>query len=232
MRPRKTMGLKLVVAEYEAEGGPEKAFMAPDGHEAGPTDPGAYVVAYCSRHRSRRYPQWSGIPWGSKLKVDGAQVSVLLDGRWQDVLKLTGAGKVELEDYYERLYGVRKVPETWVFNDFGHLTCYMFKDTNSDGKLDGKEKIHGEFFHTTPPDEASTALRKPVRLEQSHGCIHLKPLDIDEMVKRNFMRKGARVVVHRYSERLVDFRKGYAVAPYVLHFYPGLHKVVVVGTGK
>lgn len=223
---------KLIVAEYEAEGGPEISFIAPDGHEAGPTDPGDYIVAYCSRHRSRRYPQWSGIPWGSKLKVDKAELLVLLDGRWQQVLKLTGATKVDVEDYYERLYRVRKVPDTWVFNDFGHLTCYMFKDTNRNGKLDGGEKIHGEFFHTTPPDEASTALGKPVRLVPSHGCVHLKPLDIDDMVKRRFMSKGTRVTVHKYVEKLVSFRKGSAIGPYELHFYPGLHKVVVVGAGK
>src|SRR5690349_440382 len=76
------MASKVVVAEYSAEGGPEKAFMAPDGHEAGPTDAGEYVIAYCAKHRSRRYPQWSSIPWGSPLKHDSDRVLVLLDGRW------------------------------------------------------------------------------------------------------------------------------------------------------
>jgi hypothetical protein len=221
-----------IVAEYEAQGGPEKAFMAPDGHEAGPTDPGSYVIAYCSRHRSRRYPQWSGIPWGSKLKVENGDVLVWLDGRWQDVLKLTGARGGEIATYYERLYGVRRIPDTWVFNDFGHLTCYMFKDSNKNRKLDAKEKIHGELIHTTPDDEASTALRNSVRLAASHGCIHIKPLDIDDMVKRSFMRKGASVVVHKYSEKHIAFRKGHGVAPYQLHFYPGLHKISVVGNER
>lgn len=198
------MASKVVVAGYSAEGGPEKPFMAPDGHEAGPTDPGEYVIAYCAKHRSRRYPQWSSIPWGSPLKQDG-----------------------------DRLYGIDKIPDEWVFNDFGHLTCYMFKDRNRNGRLDrATEKIHGEFFHTTPPDEARTSLHRPVSLQPSHGCIHLKPLELDDMVRRKFMRKGARVVVHRYNELLVRYANGTGAAPYELHFYPGLHKLLIVGTGR
>lgn len=43
----------------------------------------------------------------------------------------------------------------------------------SNRKLDPAlgEKIHGEFFHTTPGDEAATALKNAVKLEPSHGCI-------------------------------------------------------------
>lgn len=227
------MASKVVVAEYSAEGGPEKPFMAPDGHEAGPTDAGDYVIAYCAKHRSRRYPQWSSIPWGSPLKQEGDRLLVLLDGRWQDVFKLTGASPDAVESYYQELYGIEKIPDKWVFNDFGHLTCYMFKDLNRNGRLDRPtEKIHGEFFHTTPPDEAATSVHTPVRLGPSHGCIHLKPLELDDMVRRKFMCKGARVVVHRYNELLVRYPKGTGAPPYELHFYPGLHKLLIVGTGR
>lgn len=227
------MPKQVVVAQYNAEGGPEKPFMAPDGHEAGPTDAGEYIVAYCTRHRSRRYPQWSSIPWGSPLKMDGERLLVYLDGRWQDVFKLTGATPDAVESLYAALYGVEKLPDKWVFNDFGHLTCYMFKDLNRNRRFDrATEKIHGEFFHTTPEDEAATALFRPVRLGPSHGCIHLKPLELDEMVRRKFMGKGARVVVHSYGELLVPFPKGTASRPYELHFYPGLHKLVIVGMSK
>jgi hypothetical protein len=229
------MSKKVIVAQYQAEGGPEVPFMGSDGHEAGPTDAGDYVVAYCAKHRSVRYPQWSGIPWGAKLKTDGGVLLVQLDGRWQDVFKLTGVTRAEVEDYHERLYRIRKVPDTWVFNDFGHLTCYLFKDRNRNRKLDAGsgERIHGEFFHTTPDDEAATALHTPVHLEPSHGCIHLKPLDIDLMVKRGFMKKGVRVVVHEYKDTVVRLpTSGVAKPPYELHFYPGLHKVLVVSVRK
>jgi hypothetical protein len=200
------MASKVVVAEYSAEGGPEKPFMAPDGHEAVPTEAGEYRIAYCTRHRSRRYPQWSSIPWGSPLKLDGDRLLVHLDGRWQDVFKLAGVTPSGVESYHQLLYGTEKIPEKWVFNDFGHLTCYMFKDLNRNGRLDPPiEKISGEFFHTTPPDEAATSLHRPVRLGPSHGCIHLKPLELDDMVRRKFMRKGARVVVHGYDELLVRY---------------------------
>ncbi|HXU63007.1 MAG TPA: hypothetical protein VN962_14965 [Polyangia bacterium] len=145
------MPKQVVVAQYSAEGGPEKPFMAPDGHEAGPTDAGAYIIAYCTRHRSRRYPQWSSIPWGSPLKMDGERLLVYLDTRWQDVFKLTGATPDAVESFYAALYGVEKVP---------------------------------------------------------------------------------RVVVHSYGEVLIPFPKGAASGPYELHFDPGLHNLVIVGTSK
>jgi hypothetical protein len=62
------MAKKAVIATYDALGGPEKAVKAPDGFVAGPTDAGNYVIAYCARHQSNRYPKWSGIPWGAALR--------------------------------------------------------------------------------------------------------------------------------------------------------------------
>jgi hypothetical protein len=155
-----------------------------------------------------------------------------VDGRWQRVSDLTGgATKKDVLDYYQDLYFIRRLPATWVFNDFGHLTCYMFKDRNGNNRLDptAGESIHGEFFHTTPPDEADTALRRPVNLQESHGCIHLKPLELDEMVRRGYMRKGVKVVVHQYSELFAKFPSGRGTGPYELHFFPKLRSLVVVG---
>ena len=107
------------------------------------------------------------------------------------------------------------------------------RPTLRNGRLDrATETIHGEFFHTTPPDEAATSLHTAVKLDRSHGCIHLKPLELDEMVRRKFMRKGARVVVHRYDELLVRYPKGTGAAPYELHFYPALHKLLIVGARR
>jgi hypothetical protein len=225
--------VKLVtVRTYDAVGGPEKKTLAPDGFWAGPTDPGEYVVAYCGKHRSRRYPEWSSIPWGASLKDDGKHVLVLLDGKWQDVEHVTGISRVILVDEYRSMYGLSRVPPSWVFNDFGHLTCYMFRDRNRNGRLDpaAGERIHGEFFHTTPVDEARTALNLAVRLDSSHGCIHLKPLDIDRMVREGHMRKGVRVVVHRYAEKVVRFpRASHAAPPFELHFFPALRELRVIG---
>lgn len=229
------MPSKVIVATYDALGGPEKAFKAPDGFVAGPTDAGEYVIAYCAKHRSARYPQWSGIPWGSPLKEQAGEILVQLAGKWQRVVDVSGATKAEIEQYHRQLYGTAKVPSTWVFNDFGHLTCFMFKDKNRNRKLDPAlgEKIHGEFFHTTPGDEAATALKKAVKLEPSHGCIHLKPVEMDQMVNRGYMKRGTRVVVHKYKERVVTFTKlGNGKPPYELHFYPGIGKLLVMGVSQ
>jgi hypothetical protein len=50
------------------------------------------------------------------------------------------------------------------------------------------------------------------------------------MVKLGYMRKGVRVVVHRYDEKIIRFPKtARATPPYELHFFPGLRKLAVVG---
>ena len=125
------------------------------------------------------------------------------------------------------------MPQTWVFNDFGHLTCYIAKDRNRNGRYDPStgEEVHGEFLHTTPLDEARSALNQSVKLTESHGCIHLKPLDIDGMVRDGHMRKNTRVVVHAYSEKSIPLQgRSHATPPFELHFYPGLQKTIVVGS--
>jgi hypothetical protein len=222
----------VLLSTYDAVGGPEKKVLAPDGFWAGPTDAGEYVVAYCGKHRSRRYPDWSSIPWGTHLKDDGTTVFVLLDGKWQNVEHLTRITRALIIDEYRGLYGTAKVPPSWVFNDFGHLTCYIFKDRNRNRRLGaaGGERIHGEFFHTTPVDEARTTLHRSVKLDVSHGCIHLKPLDIDTLVREGYMRKGARVVVHSYADTMIRFpRASHGKAPFELHFFPGLKQLAVIG---
>lgn len=223
---------KVTIEVYDAVGGPETSRLGPDGFEQGPTDPGEYRVAYCGRHISQRYPDWSTIPWGAPLKDEGGQLYVLYQGQWQRVFDVVGKTRDDVLDYYEGLYGVRAMPRQWVFNDFGHVTCYFFKDLNKNKKFDqGRETLHAEFFHTTPVDEALATLNKTVDLQPSHGCIHLKPPDITSMIKRGFMRPGTLVVVHPYFDRKVIFpRRGSARGPYELHFFPAMKKLLILGT--
>jgi len=225
------MTTKVTVEVYDAVGGPEMSSVGPDGFEAGPTDPGEYRVAYCGRHISRRYPDWSTIPWGAALKDEDGTLYVHHQGRWQRVFDVVGKTRDDVLDYYLALYGVRAVPTRWVFNDFGHVTCYFFKDTNNNKRFDeDRETLHAEFFHTTPIDEALTALSKTVDLQGSHGCVHLKPVDISSMIRRGFMRPGNLVVVHPYFDRKVIFpRRGAARGPYELHFFPAMKKLLVIG---
>lgn len=223
---------KVVVASYDAMGGPEVAAMASDGYTAGPTDAGEYRILYCGQHSSRAYASWSKILWGSELKDDGAgNLLVKHQGKWQSLSKLTPVTRKEIAEYHEALYGTKKVPDKWVFNDFGHITCYFYKDKNRDGKFNkDSESIHAEFFHTTPVNEAQQAQGLPVILENSHGCIHVKPLDIDGMRKKGYLNKGNRVVIHGYAEKTVAFANdAKGRSPFEVHFYPGLNQIKIVG---
>lgn len=224
---------QVLVATYDAVGGPEKSYMASDGYAAGPTDAGAYRLAGCWRHSSRAYPVWSKVRWGSKLREKSGTLEVEHDGKWRSLEKLTGLTKAEIEERHRQLYSVSAVPKTWVFNDFGHLTCYFYKDVNRNRKLDKNERIHAEFFHTTPDDEAATALGKAVRLSESHGCIHLKPTDIDTMVAKGYMKRGNVVRIHSYKDAPAALRRvPDGSGPFELHFYPGKRKLLILGHKK
>jgi hypothetical protein len=112
------------------------------------------------------------------------------------------------------------------------MTCYFYKDINGNGRLDKDERIHTEYFHTTPEDEAATAAGKPVDVTTttSHGCIHLKPKDIDEMIAKGYFKSGNTVVVHKYTEKIPGWLDDTSAGvPFEVHFFPGANKVVVTG---
>jgi hypothetical protein len=54
------------------------------------------------------------------------------------------------------------------------------------------------FIHTTPKDEAAS---QPLDLQQSHGCLHIRPKERDTMIEKGYLTEGVRVVVKRYEER-------------------------------
>jgi hypothetical protein len=231
------MPVKGVVAEFASVGGPSKPQLGDDGWWAGPTDPGRYVVARCGPHRSSgRYPL-SKIPWGAALKDEGGRVLAMVDGAWLDVEATTGLSRDELMKYHKDLYRQSKVPSKWVFNDFGHMTCYLFRDANENGKLDVAlgERVHGEFMHSSPHTEAMESrgegdLITAHVMGESHGCIHIRPADIDQLRRARFLGRGTRVIVHGYDELRVPFPRAIAGRPpYELHFFPGLKRLVVVG---
>jgi hypothetical protein len=227
------MASKVLAASYNAVGGPKDPVMGADGFKAGPTDAGRYRVARYGRHSSLRYRGWSTFLWRSPVKDEGGKVFVMHNGEWADVEKY-GLTRDAIVDFSKSLYGVGKVPNKWVFNGFGHLTVYLYRDRNNNGRLDANERIHGEFIHTTPDNEAEEALGEEVELLESHGCVHVKPGDLDDMVNRRFLRRGSVVVVHRYAESRVPYPRpkiGHG-APYEVHFYPGLLQMCVVGVER
>lgn len=232
------MARRVRVAIYDAVGGPAKLVKAGDGYYAGPTDAGWYRISHIAKHSSPSYPAWSTVRWGSDIREEAGEVQVMHDGKWQPLAKVTNKllTKDDLLDRNLKLYGTRTLPKKWLFNDFGHVTCYFYKDLNHNGKRDSTEPIHKEYFHTTPDDEAATAAGQGVTLQPSHGCIHLKPNDIDELIKKKYFAPANQVIVHGYDATQYAWPdEPDGKAPFIVHFYPGDKHVIVTGnrrTGK
>lgn len=245
----------VIVAVFDAQGGPEKAYQSPrDPHPREPTPNGKFVVAYCERKAGSDYGYGlSKIPWGSKLRLDPKtrELEVQINGQWRYVKEITGYDRESLESVFSKYYkhantllrnAGRKdqlnqnspFPEEWIFNDFGHMSCYYFKDVNGNRRQDSGEKMSQEVFHSTPEDEFATAMGfgSLIQLSQSHGCIHVKPKDIDVMIGRGYLKTGNAVIVHGYADVLNPTRligNPHALGPYELHFYPASKKLVVYG---
>lgn len=224
--------VRAIVASFDAVGGPSKLNKASDGFFAGPTDAGEYRVSHCGRHSSPSYPDWSKIRWGSELQEVSGELQVMHEGKWRALKSVTRVTREHIMQRNLDLYGKYEVPKTWIFNDFGHMTCYFFKDINGNKRLDRKagETLHKEYFHTTPDDEAGVVVGKPVTLSLSHGCIHLKPNDIDAMMAAGYFDSGNLVVVHPYKEKLPAWTSDpAATSPFEVHFFPSGNKVLVTG---
>ena len=87
----------------------------------------------------------------------------------------------------------------------------------------------GDFIHTTPGNEADTLQAKPVILSESHGCIHVKPVDIDAMISSGYLRPGNVVEVHPYTEKLIPARltRTHKRRNIEVHFFPFLELIAV-----
>ena len=206
-----------VVLKAEAWGGekadPKKHY---DTMKPRQTTPGRYVVFSYEPYRTNTWAL-SKIEWGTKLSLDPTGNHVMFESRsggksWTRVEdRIPGAAKSELQRLYYLLYGLTGkydsdgdlVPEIWVFNDFGAYAVRYFKDRNKNKKLDPKrgEALSGEMIHTTPDNEAQVAQGTEVKLEPSHGCIHMNPLDRDKFYTAGAFDKGIDLVIHGYGEK-------------------------------
>jgi hypothetical protein len=84
-----------------------------------------------------------------------------------------------------------KLMTEWLQNDFGKWSWNM--------RRNGVRTAY--YIHTVPDDEEATRLSLPFELSYSHGCLHIRPQERDEMMRKHYLAAGVEVEVKRYDER-------------------------------
>lgn len=232
----------VVVAQYLGQGGPPTSSVDKRQNKIDPTPTGEFIVARIQQHLSGgKYPL-SMIPWGTEFRLNNMIPEVYLKGKWVPTESihpdLTLREIVLAFGFiYSNLTTPRpnKLPNKWIYNDFGPKTVYMYKDTNHNGKFDpGAETIMQEMFHTTPDNEMQVLYKETVVLDDSHGCIHVHPKHMRTMIAKKYFKVGGTVFIHSYKE---DVPKGFTISPnakppYIVHFYPKSRKILVCALGE
>lgn len=191
-----------ILGRFEAWGGPASIGKDPRMREE-PTWPGLYYIDKAHAYRTSSW-KLSQIKWGTKLRDLPRQDDVwyeLPNRQWGSVSNDFNIKRKDIVALYFRLYGFRRVPSTWVFNDFGPIAIRWFKDLNGNKVLDGNERLSGQMFHTTPNNEAQDARGLPVTLVPSHGCIHIKPSARSHLFRLGAFEPKTPFLIHRYNER-------------------------------
>ena len=202
---------KTALHSTKAWGGPSKTIPVSNGPNFTPTPAGTYVLLRPKPYFTRSW-KFSEIPWGTPIKespTDASDVWYKLPTKgsgketWASTTKSFGITKQDIKQYYEQLYGVPDyVPDKWLFNAFGPVAVRFFKDKNNNRVLDrGSEHIEGAMFHTTAENEAQVAWQKPVKMTNSHGCIHLQPKDRNLLINLGGLKAGVTLVIHPYGAK-------------------------------
>lgn len=97
------------------------------------------------------------------------------DGSWQRPVPFS------VEDALGEEGQLRKA---WDLNDFGPRTIRM---------RDGQGELMSVFFHSSPGDESPNAF-----LDYSHGCIHMKPGDLDLI--STYLERGSGIRISSFDE--------------------------------
>ncbi|HLK91388.1 MAG TPA: hypothetical protein VKZ18_15930 [Polyangia bacterium] len=208
---------KKILAQVEAWGG-ENPRRGIDYGKMKPhlTTPGGYVISGWGPYVTQSW-DFSAIRWGTPLKMDPTREHVLYRTDVLDKWERTESVNPKLTKaaIYRRhwdLYGYSRrydsdgdgIPEQWVFNDFGPVAINYFCDPNRNRKHDPGEKIMGEKIHTTAENEAQTTNDERVKMEYSHACIHVRPLDLRRLLRRGAFKRGMLLFVHENNERLPE----------------------------
>lgn len=109
---------------------------------------------------------------------------------------MTAAEKQAIHDSARRYLLDRegKPMTSWLANDFGPWAWNLQRRLGG-----GKLERSAMFVHTTPQNERETAAGAEVVLTNSHGCIHVRPRDRDEMMELGYLQAGVAFVVKPYG---------------------------------
>jgi len=230
--------------KFDGRGGPVVEIPS---EQATQTRAGRYVVGAIMKHRSASRWVWSTVLWGTPLRLENNIVQIKESGTWVPLKSKRGFStfsnaeivqlvtdayqnyKKDLGPLLTSAEKTRAIPDTWIFNDFGHLSIKYFRDKNKNYKHDAGEDFMSDFIHTVPREELFAAHGKLLPLEDSHGCIHVHPNDIDTIV--SYIKIGSVIEIHPYGESTVPvgFDRDFGRPPLELHFFPHIAPTTTAG---
>ncbi len=213
-----------VKAIAEAWGGPRtKQARRPDEKMAAePTAAGQFVIDGLETYRTDSW-QMSKIAWGTPIRgsrIDTRRIEYLSSsGKWRpstimidekvEVRVPNGGSKIktrrrllttaDVQWLNKFLRGSRDFPDTWLFSDFGPVAVRYYYDRNRNRRRDANEPLSGEMIHTTQVNEGESYRfndSSQVHLYDSHGCIHIKPIDRQKFLDAGAFRKGMSLIIH------------------------------------
>lgn len=192
-----------LAASVEAWGGPANAVPKRPGEPFGatPTPAGRFRIGWIGPYKTSSW-KWSKLRWGARLRrhpVDEHDLLFEESGRWHSVWARTALTRGDIETRHLQLYGLRTYPPIWNFNDFGPIAVRFYNDRNANRKRDANEPLEGEMFHTTAENEAEGG---NTVLYESHGCIHLRPIERDRLLALDAFQKGTLLIIYKYSESI------------------------------
>lgn len=194
---------------YDVAGGPPPGSGGKDaagGHSRGPTPAGHYVLSSKEHHTTLNWPS-SVVPWGAQIRERDGIVEYRSGGSWVAASGSRGrvtqaivlwyrqsgrslptavAARMAREMFYDKEGNLKDV---WKENDFGQWSWNLVRE--------GRRTPF--YIHTTPEDEARPK-EASFELQQSHGCLHIRPRDRDDMTAKNYLRTGVQVEVMSYGK--------------------------------
>lgn len=241
-----------VFFECPAMGGEPISRLDPNNNRIDPTPTGEYTVEMLTPHLSAGKYLNSMIHWGEETQIINGIFQVKRNNKWIAGTKIHPELTAEyIQNTYDDLYRDAEIkrispeiPKRWILNDFGPIAAYLFKDEDGDRIRDRSEIREQEMLHTTPVDELRKAHGLEITLGYSHGCIHVEPSAMIELISGKtiqtldqktpssaILKPGVTVQTHSYDEMIPSYTlQKTAKPPFSIHFFPQADTILVYGS--